>query len=85
MQPIIKQLLYDWAENLVCDWIVLIPVLHRKAAKSTVEIFVHSFIVWKDKTNSQAYSLIIYIQWTRQILLHFVCTDCNEKLRGMTQ
>ena len=25
MQPIIKQLLYDWAENLVCDWILLDP------------------------------------------------------------
>ena len=55
-----------------------------KTAKSTVEFFCPQFIVWKDKTNSQAYSLIIYIQWTGQILLHFVRTDCNEKLKGMT-
>ena len=46
MQPIIKQLLSDWAENLVCDQIILDPCFaQEKAARSTVEIVSPQLIV----------------------------------------
>ena len=71
MQPIIKQLVYDWAENLVCDWILWDRCFaQEKQLRVLWNFLVHSFIVCKDKTNSQAYSLIIHIHsvnWTNHV------------------